>query len=177
MIAIHPERVAGDAQAVRWVMPAGLLPIGRVRRAPGTLGELLSAGTLSDALTEHGAVWLWLAPGNSWTVLGTQVQTALREALAEPGEWRVDPAPGEVLQRVIVDVLDGSVGDFVRSHGGSVAAERSGDDVIVTLGGACEHCPAAGYTLQLRLLGELRQRCPNLAEIDSGGRALTLRLG
>ena len=82
----------------------------------------------------------------------------------------------EVLQHVIVDVLDGSVGDFIRSHGGSVTAERFGDAVVLTLGGACEHCPAAGYTLQLRLLGELRRRCPNLAEIDSDGRALTLRL-
>ncbi len=176
MIGIHPERVAGDPQVVRWVVPAGLLPVGRVRRAPGVLGDMLGEGTLSEVLTEHAAVWIWLPDGSSWAAVGRRVQSALREALEDPGAWTIDPAPGEVLHRVVADVLDGSVGDFVRSHGGSVTTERSGDDVVVTLGGACEHCPAAGYTLQLRLLGELRRRCPDLAEIDSGGRTLTLRL-
>jgi Fe/S biogenesis protein NfuA len=181
VIGIHPERVAGDPQAVRWVVPAGLLPVGRVRSAPGRLGEMLCDGTLSDVLTEHTAVWMWLREGVTWAALGTRVQAALREALSDPdgcgpGDWVVDPAPGEVLQHVVVDALDGSVGDFIRSHGGSVTAERAGDDVVVTLGGACEHCPAAGYTLRLRLLGELRKRCPDLVEIDSDGRVLTLRL-
>ena len=120
---------------------------------------------------------MWLPPGRSWAALGTRVQSALRKALEDPDGWSVDPAPGEVLTRVTTDLLDGSVGDFIRSHGGSVAVERHGDDVVVTLGGACEHCPAAGYTLQLRLLGELRRRCPDLAEIDTAGRQLTLRLG
>lgn len=177
MIAIHPERVAGDPQAVRWVMPAGTLPIGWVRRAPGRLGEMLSDGTFLEVLVEHTAVWMWLRPGSSWTAVGPGVQSALREALGDPGGWVIAPAPGEVLQRVVADVLDGSVGDFIRSHGGAVSTERSGDDVIVTLGGACEHCPAAGYTLRLRLVGELQKRCHDLIEVDSGAKDLRLRLG
>lgn len=176
MIALHPERVAGDPQSVRWVMPAGTLPVGRVRRAPGRIGEMLTDGTLSDMLVEHTAVWTWLRPELSWTAVGAEVQTALREALTHAGDWIVDPAAGEVLHRVIVDSLDGSVGDFIRSHGGSVTAERCGENVVVTLGGACEHCPAAGYTLRLRLMGELERRCPNLVEVDRGGRNLVLGL-
>ncbi len=177
MIGIHAERVAGEPQAVRWVIPAGGLPAGRLREAPGLIGEMLCAGELSDALVEHGAIWLWLRDGQSWAGRGAAVQDALREGLATPGAWVVDPAPGEVLARVTADLLDGSVGDFIRSHGGSVSIQRVGPDAVeVALGGACEHCPAAEYTLRLRLLGELRRRCPDLVEIDRAGGHLTLKL-
>lgn len=178
MIALHAERVSGDPRAVRWVIPAGLLPTGRVRTAPGRLGELLADGTLSDALVEHSAVWLWVREPQSWGLLGAQVQAALRASLADPRGWAIEPAPGEVLERVIADVLEGSVGDFVRSHGGSARCCRVDDHAVeVTLGGACEHCPAAGFTLRARLLGALRERCPDLAEADTGAHGrLTLTL-
>jgi len=175
-IGIHAERVAGDDRVVRWVVPGGRLPVGRARHASGRLGEMLSEGTLSGALVEHGAVWLWLGEGLSWAGRGAAVQSALREALADPDGWLVEPAPGEVLEHVTADLLTGSVGDFVRSHGGSVTAERTGDTVAVRLGGACEHCPAAGLTLRQRLMGELHRRCPDLVEVDRDGRQLTLAL-
>ncbi len=176
MIGIHAERVTGEDRVVRWVVPAGTLPVGRVRSAPGQFGEMLSDGTLSDALVEHTAVWLWLRDGLSWATSGTAVQSALREALADPGAWTVEPAPGEVLEHVTADLLAGSVGDFVRSHGGSVSTHRAGDTVTVRLGGACEHCPAAGLTLRGRLIGELRSRCPGLVEVEQDGKQLTLTL-
>lgn len=175
-VGVHAERVNGDPDVVRWVVPAGRLPVGRLRIAPGALGEMLRAGTFSDALIEHGAVWLWLREGQSWSSLGAKVRTALVSALEDPAGWRSDPAPGEVLERVTTDLLDGSVGDFVRSHGGSVTARRDGDSVAVRLGGACEHCPAAGLTLRDRLIGELRRRCPDLVEVDRDGAQLTLTL-
>lgn len=177
MIGIHAERVVGDDQLVRWVVPAGLVPVGRVRQAPGRLGQMLCDATFSDALTERTAVWLWLRDGLSWSTYGATVQSALREALADPDGWSVDPAPGAVLERVTADLLAGSVGDFVRSHGGSVTARRvDGDAVTVQLGGACEHCAAAEFTLRARLLGELRKRCPDLVEVDHGHGHLRLRL-
>lgn len=177
MIAIHAERVPGDDRVVRWVVPAGTLPTGRVRHAPGRFGEMLRDGTFSDALTEHTAVWLWLRDGLPWAQSGSAVQSALREALADPGAWAVEPAPGEVLEHVTADLLAGSVGDFIRSHGGSVTARPVGTGAVaVQLGGACEHCPAAGYTLRARLLGELRRRCPDLTEVDHGEGRLTLAL-
>ncbi len=175
-IPLHAERVSDDPHAVRWVVPAGRLPAGRIHSAPGRLGELLADGTLSAGLTENTAVWLWLRNGLSWSNLGTEVRVALQDALVDPAAWIVDPAPGEVLERVTADLLDGSVGDFVRSHGGTVTAQRCGDTVTLRLGGACEHCPAAGLTLRQRLVGELRDRCPNLLEIDREGRQLTVTL-
>jgi Fe-S cluster biogenesis protein NfuA len=175
-IPLHAERVANDAHAVRWVVPAGRLPAGHVRSAPGRLGELFADGTLSAGLTENSAVWLWLREGLSWSGKGTEVRAALQDALGDPQAWSVEPDPGEVLERVTTDLLDGPVGDFVRSHGGTVSTQRCGATVTVQLGGACEHCPAAGLTLRQRLVGELRDRCPDLVEVDSGGRRLTLTL-
>lgn len=177
MIGIHPERVTGDPQAVRWVIPAGTVAVGRVRRAPGRLGEMLSDGTLYDALSERGALWLWLRPGLAWRDVGQAVLAAIRDALADPGGWVVDPAPGDVLQWVTADLLEDSVGDFVRSHGGSVTAQRSGDDVVVRLGGACENCAAAEHTLRMRLVGELRRRCPDLVDEAGRGGEIRMRLG
>lgn len=176
MIAIHAERVADDPQAVRWVMPAGIVPSGRIRRAPGRLGELLGDATLSDALTEPTALWLRLRDGLFWSTYGSEVAAAVQNALSDPLGWEIEPAHGEVLERVTVDLLDGSVGDFVRSHSGSVQAQRDGDDVVIRLGGACEHCAAAEFTLRTRLLDALRRRLPDVTEHDSGPGQLRLRL-
>ncbi|MCI4673568.1 NifU family protein [Candidatus Mycolicibacterium alkanivorans] len=169
VIGLHAERVTGEPQAVRWVVATEGVALGRVVSAPGDLGRLLADGTLTAGLVERTAVWLWLRGGLSWRDEGAPVSAALRAALAEPRAWVIEPAAGEILERVTADLLDGSVGDFVRSHGGSVTAERDGEVVTVKLGGACEHCPAAEHTLYQRLIGELRRRCPNLVELDSGG--------
>ena len=177
MIALHAERVTGEPQAVRWVVGTDGLDSGRVVAAPGELGRLLADGTLTAGLVEHTAVWLWLRDGLSWREHGATVSGALREALSDPQSWVVEPAPGEILERVTADLLDGSVGDFVRSHGGSVTAARTGDAVTIALGGACANCTAAEHTLRARLVGELQRRCPELVELESRDGRLTLALG
>lgn len=177
VIGIHAERVGVDDRAVRWVVTGAALPVGRVTRAPGRLGEMLCEATFSDALTERSAVWLWLREGLSWSTCGGEVRAALRDALDDPAGWVVEPAPGDVLEHLTADLLAGSIGDFIRSHGGSVQAQRCGDEVAVRLGGACEHCPAAEHTLRLRLLEALRGRCPDLVETGSDRGTLRLRIG
>ncbi len=177
MIALHAERVTGEPQAVRWVVRTAGVPVGRVVTAPGELGRMFDDGILTGGLVDDTAVLLWLREGLSWRTQGQPIQAALREALRSPAGWVVEPAPGEVLERVIADVLEGSVGEFVRSHGGSLRVQRAGDVVAVQLGGACEHCPAAEQTLGQRLVTELRRRCPDLVELDSRGGQLTLQLG
>ncbi len=157
-------------------MPAGTLPPGRVRHAPGRLGELLRDTTLSDALVEPTAIWLRLRDGLAWSQRGGEVQKALAEALADRDGWEISPAPGDVLERVTTDVLAGSLGEFVGSHGGSVVARRDGEDVEVHLGGACEHCPAAEYTLRLRLLDAMKRRCPDVVASGHGHGRLRLHL-
>ncbi|KDF00572.1 hypothetical protein Y900_016885 [Mycolicibacterium aromaticivorans JS19b1 = JCM 16368] len=176
MITLHAERVTGEPDAVRWVAPTEGMDAGRILGAPGDLGDRFADGTLSKGLVEHAGVWLWLREGLSWRDYGPAIQTALRAALAEPAGWLIEPAPGEILERVTGDLLDGFVGDFVRSHGGSVTAERLGDIVTIRLGGACESCAAAERTLQQRLVGELRRRCPDVIELNSDGGGLNLTL-
>lgn len=167
MIAIHAERVLNDPAAVRWVMPPGLVATGWVRSAPGALGEMLASGALTAGLVEATAMWLWLREDLSWRQQGGPVDRALRDALAVSDGWEIEPAPGDVLERVTTDLLDGTVGDFLRSHGGTATAQRLESDAVeIQLGGACEHCSAAGHTLRLRLLGELQRRCPDLIELD-----------
>ncbi|AQT78611.1 hypothetical protein B1R94_04140 [Mycolicibacterium litorale] len=177
MIALHAERVTGEPSAVRWVVRTDGLPVGRVRTAAGDLGRMFDDGALTGGLIDDTSVVLWLREGLSWRAEGPTVQAALRAALRSPAEWVVEAAPGEVLERVTADVLEGAVGDFVRSHGGSVRVQRIGDAVAVQLGGACEHCPAAEQTLRQRLVNELRRHCPDLVERESRGGQLLLELG
>ena len=178
MIGIHAERVVGDDRwSAGWCPPAPL-PVGRVRVAPGRFGEMLRDGNDFRRIERTHRRLAVAARRVVVGDVGTGGMAALREALVDPRAWVVEPAPGEVLEHVTADPLAGSVGDFVRSHGGSVTARPAGGDAVaVQLGGACEHCAAAEFTLRARLFGELRRRCPDLVEVDRGGGGLTVTLG
>ncbi|MCX2933218.1 NifU family protein [Mycobacterium sp. CVI_P3] len=168
--------MTGEPQAVRWVTHTDGLAAGRVVDAPGELGRRFADGALTDGLVDPTAVWLWLRDGLSWRDMGSAIHKALRAALAEPAGWTIEPAPGEILELVTAELLNGGPGEFVRSHGGSVAAERVGDAVTIRLGGACESCPAAEHTLRHRLVGELRRHCPDLVELESHNGRINLRV-
>lgn len=161
-VPVHPEPVAGRPDELRWVVPAGVLPPGRVRAAPGPLGVLLGSGVLADGLVERAAVWLRLTAG-SWRERGAEVRAALQQALLDPAGWRVDPPDDAALARVVADVLAGTTGDYVRSHGGRLdVAEVTDGVVVLDLSGTCEHCPAAGLTLHARVEAAVRDRWPDL---------------
>lgn len=169
---VHPEPVADRPDLLRWVVPAGTLPPGAVRWAPGRLGELLADGELADALAEHAALWLRLTEG-SWSERGAEVRAALQEALLDPSGWAVDAPDDTGLRLVVEDVLNGPVGDYIRSHGGriDVAVVRDGA-VELDLTGSCGHCPAAGLTLHARIESAVRERWPDLVAVrDVTGRA------
>lgn len=166
-VPLHPEPVAGEPDVVRWVLPAGTLPTGRLLRAPGRLGAMLDDETIGEGLVEHTALWLRLCADLSWSVRGGEVRSALQEALVgAPRGWVVVPAADEVVTRVAADVLAGPAGDYVRSHGGLVEVARvEGGVLVLALGGACAGCPALGSTLRTRLETALRRRLPDLAEV------------
>lgn len=62
--AIHPQAVADEPLAVRWVTDVDL-PVGRVLAAPGTVGPLLEFGVLTKLFVETDGVWAWLSPAQS----------------------------------------------------------------------------------------------------------------
>ena len=174
--AVHPEAVPGDPSTMRWVVPAGLLPPGALLRAPGALGALLADSTLTDGLVEHAAVWLTL-PDGSWFEQGAYVRSALQSALGDPAGWIVDEtAHDAALARIVAGVLAGSVGDYVRSHGGALQVADVTDGVVrIALDGTCDHCPAAGLTLHARVETAVRERWPALAGVRQEGSDLDAR--
>lgn len=165
-VTLHPEAVPGRADTVRWVIPEGLLPCGVVTLAPGALGELMRAGTITGAVVECAAVWLTMGQPHSWARQGAAVRAALADALTTPDEWEISREIDDVLTLVGTDVLAGSLGDYIRSHGGEIVLRDVRDGVLqVSMHGACAHCPAAGVTLQARLESAIRARCPDLVEL------------
>lgn len=185
-VPMHPE--ATDApQTVRWVVPAGTLPVvGRIAEAPDELGEMLRSGDVAAIEAETRAVVIRLADGRSWSGAGARVRDALGAALRQPRRWRpaAEVSEDDVLRAALRDVLDGAIGDYIRSHGGEVTIVSAHDRrVEVRMAGACTHCPAAGFTLHSRLEAALRERFPGLVELrateepaKSAGRTwLTLR--
>jgi len=169
MIPLHPEKVAGRPDRLRWMVPVGTVDLcGPVAVVPGALGDLVAAGVLASVAVEPDAVVLTLGPGHDWGRDGPRVRTALHAALADPSGWV--PAPGAVrlgadalLARRAHDVLAGPAGDYVRSHGGGVELVDARDGIVrVRLSGACRGCSAVAFTVGTHLERALRAAYPAL---------------
>lgn len=172
MVPLHPQPTAGRPDLLRWIVPAGTLTgTGPLARVPAALAALLTDGTLAGVRLEATAVVTRLGPGRTWAEDGPRVRTALHTALEDPAGWIVetgaDPRDEDaVLYGVVVDVLAGETGDFVRSHGGGIDLVGVRDGVVtVSLRGACHGCPASWLTLHQRLERRIRQRHPALREV------------
>lgn len=168
-VPLHPERVAGRPDQLRWVTPpASIGFLGAVHQAPGALGGLLREGVLTEVLVEPAAVLTTLAVDCSWREAGATVRTALHAALEDPSGWQ-PAASGRTLDAdaalasLAADLFSGPVGDVVRAHGGGVDVVDVRDGVVsVRLSGACQGCPALSFTLSLRLEQHLRAAYPGL---------------
>ncbi|MEV0900676.1 NifU family protein [Actinoplanes sp. NPDC049802] len=171
MVPLHPQPCPGRPDRLRWIVPAGLLPLtGVPARVPAPLERLLADGTLAAVSVEPGAVVTTLAGGNGWAKDGPRVRSALHAALRDPAGWEPDGGrtayADEPLREAAVALLDGSAGEFARSHGGRIDLVDVRDGVVtVRLAGACDGCPAAQATLQRRLADRLRRRCPGLRAV------------
>lgn len=143
LVPLHPEAVDGDPEELRWVLPAGTFAfVGTVAHLPLTVQQLLDDGTLKELTIEPTAIRTRLGVGRSWRFEGSRVRAALQTAAASPGQWVPAEATssGAVLRMAVQQVIDGEVGDYVRSHGGSVELLSVDDGVVVVkLDGACAH--------------------------------------
>lgn len=170
-VPVHPE-AAAHPRELRWVVPSGVLRlVGRPASVPDPLARLLAGGVLEAVDVEPGAVVLRLTEGRSWRAEGPAVRRALQDALAEPGAWlpASDAAASDAarLRAAAEKVVAGEVGDYIRSHAGSVEVLGVADErVTVALGGSCVDCPARGWTLTLRVEAAIRRLYPSLAGVD-----------
>ncbi|MFI2433581.1 NifU family protein [Streptomyces sp. NPDC018693] len=178
MVPLHPQRVPGRPDRLRWIVPAGLLTrTGRITAAPAPLAALLVDGTLAEVTVEPAAVVTRLGAGRGWSGEGARVRTALHAALADPAGWvPADEAgrPGEdaALEAAARELIAGAAGQFARSHGGAIELVGVRNGVVtVRLGGACRACPAAWGTLHQRLERQLRRRHPGPVEVRDIGPA------
>jgi Fe-S cluster biogenesis protein NfuA len=172
-IPIHPEPVADDPATVRWVIPAGLLTVvGVPAGLPPALDDLVCDGVVDSVRVESSAILVTLTPGRTWRSEGARIRAALCADLADPSAWTTSrPTSGDdVLRAAAREVLDGDVGAFVASHGGSLTVVDVTDGVItVDLAGACSHCPAADVTLTDRFADAVRARAPHLRAVRTAG--------
>jgi Fe-S cluster biogenesis protein NfuA len=178
VVPLHPQADPARPERVRWIVPAGAVPVtGPVLAAPQALAGLLAEGVLTAVVVEPAAVATDLAPGHRWTDDGPRVRTALHAALAEPDGWVTrsegDGGSDGLLRHSVRRLLDGPVGAVARSHGGHIELVDVRDgQVLVRLTGACRGCPAARYTLRHRLEAELRRHHPQLrGVVDVAARA------
>ena len=165
-IPVHPQRVPGRPDRLRWIIPAGILTgTGPLAEVPAPLAALLADGTLARITAERAAVVTCLGPDRTWPEEGARVRSALHAALGRPAGWipvtATDHSDDTLLHDVAREVLAGEVGDFARSHGGVIDLVDVRDGVVtVRLGGACRGCPASWITLHQRLERHLRRRSP-----------------
>lgn len=171
LVPLHPESVEGDPLEVRWVVPAGTLGfVGEPVRVPQCLTALLEDGTVAVLTVEPTAVRTRLGATRHWRDEGLRVRAALQEALSLPAQWESagDGSADDVLRMAVQQVIDGDVGDYVRSHGGAVDLVSVRDGAVeVRLSGACAHCPASELTLTERFEKAVRDRHPSVARITA----------
>ncbi|TNH28500.1 NifU family protein [Micromonospora orduensis] len=180
MIPVHPQPYPGHPDRLRWIVPAGVLTVvGPLAAVPAPLAALLTDGTLAEIVVEPTAVVTGLGPGHHWPIDGSRVRTAIHAALDEPAGWIPAHDTGDngldaVLFTLARDLLDGTVGQFARSHGGRIELVGVHDGVVtVRLTGACHGCPAARITLHQRLERELRRRYPALRAVVDASSSTT----
>lgn len=172
LVPIHPEAVDGDVDTLRWAIPAATLGIiGAPSHLPAGLQALVDDHVVTSVSVEPAAVRTTLAAGQSWRDHGARVRAALQQGLATPEQWQssdVDSSADDLLRAVVRQVIDGEVGDYIRSHGGRVELIGVHDhDVEVELAGACAHCPAAEFTLTRRIETGIRALYPELGRVTS----------
>jgi Fe-S cluster biogenesis protein NfuA len=171
VVALHPQACPAEPDRLRWIIPAGTLTgFGVATAVPAPLAALVAGGRLAEIVVEPGAVLTRLAPGHGWAAEGPGVRSALHAALEQPDGWVVAATPEDGLDARLAaevsELLEGSAGQFARSHGGGIELLGVRDGVVtVHLSGACHGCPAARFTLHQRLERELRRRCPALRAV------------
>ena len=175
---MHPERVAEDESAVRWLMPAGTLDfVGEASAVPGQVQELLDDGTLAGLTVEPTAIRTRIGGGRSWASDGARVRAALQQSLGATDQWvamHPDITGDDVLRMAAEQVIAGQVGDYIRSHGGAVEIlDVSDGHVEVQLMGSCQHCPAAELTMTTRFETALRALFPDLRSVRARNDART----
>jgi Fe-S cluster biogenesis protein NfuA len=180
MIPIHPQACAGQPDQLRWIVPAGLLPFtGTPAAVPEPVAALVADGTLVQVRVEPDAIVTVLGAGWDRVRSGARLRSALHAALDEPAGWRPAGSPpredDEALRAAAAALLDGPVGQFAQSHGGSIELVGAQDGIVtVRLVGACHGCPAARHTLRQRLEEQLRRRHPGLRAVtEAAGPAAT----
>ncbi|MEH0548029.1 NifU family protein [Streptomyces sp. NBC_00490] len=181
MIPIHPQQVPGRSDRLRWIIPAGhLTGTGPLTEVPEPLAALLADGTLAQITLDGEAVVTSLGAGRTWSQEGARVRGALHTALGDPDGWIPVTSSAAydddaLLYGVAREVLAGQMGDFARSHGGSIDLVGVCDGVVtVRLGGACHDCPASWFTLHQRLERQLRRRHPGLREVRNAASPASL---
>ncbi|MXM65345.1 NifU family protein [Streptomyces sp. HUCO-GS316] len=181
MIPVHPQQMPGRPDRLRWLVPAGTLPgAGPLAGVPAPLAALLADGTLAQITLESGAVVTRLGADRTWPREGARVRTALHAALGDPEGWVRDTGTAACdddaqLYAAAQEVLAGQVGDFARSHGGSIDLVDVRDGIVtVRLGGTCHGCPASWFTLHQRLERRLRRLHPALREVRNTGGPMSL---
>lgn len=169
VVPVHPEPVPGEERVIRWVMPPGTLGfVGAVDVLPPGLQPLLDDGTIEEIFVEPAAIRVRLGQDRVWRTEGARVRSALQAALTDRSRWtgRGGSSPDAVLAMAVTQVLDGHVGAFVRSHGGSITVIGvHAGEVEVELSGSCSHCPSAELTLAGRFENAVRELYPELRRI------------
>ncbi len=98
------------------------------------------------------------------------------DAPAAPVQVVVEPPPSTGLDRAAIQaVLDDMVRPALQSDGGDITLVRvEGNDVFVSLVGACHTCPSATMTLRMGVERLLKEEFPSMERLVEVGGALHL---
>jgi Fe-S cluster biogenesis protein NfuA len=182
MTADSDIRIIGEPMPIpsmcRFVVDRPVLPdrscyFGNQERAQESplAHRLFHIDGISSVLLSHDRITLTQSGMQPWQVIGKQIGAAIRAHLqsAEPAVnesyWERLPSEEEIRKRV-QRVLDEDLNPALAGHGGFVRLVDVRDNAVtLQLGGGCQGCSMATFTLKQGVEVALRDAIPELGDI------------
>jgi Fe-S cluster biogenesis protein NfuA len=135
------------------------------------LEALFAIDGIAEIMVSGNVLTIAKSTPDPWPVLGKQIGKTIREQITS-GKELISPdvekkAPSEdKIRQQIEQLFASEINPAIASHGGRVElVDVDGSKVYLRLGGGCQGCASANYTLKQGIEKAIRARVPEVTEV------------
>lgn len=159
------------------ILPGGTINCRTAEMAEGSplLEALFALEGIEQVMLDNNVLTIDKSNDESWPVLGKQIGAAVREVISsgvpllspdlKPGLSHSMYTDEELLEKVRTLLFE-TINPALAGHGGLVDVVQVKDsDVYLQMGGGCQGCGAASFTMQMSIERTLRTNFPQIQKI------------
>jgi len=159
------------------IYPGGTINCKTPQMAAGSplLEALFAIDGVQQVMLRDNVITIDKASEEPWTALGKQIGAAIRATILAGGELLSPQLQPDAVHELLDDdamsqqirvLLANTINPAVADHGGVVELVGVKDnDVYLQMGGGCQGCGAAAFTLQMSVERILRGHLPQIRKI------------